>query len=112
MTGVLTAEKLVLMPGGKIPDVLMTHNYASENHHSFYDQVAKDLETQLYKKTGLVYNHRSPIIAILKVFNESIRTLSGAVVENEAKFTEVFYPIDLLMENPSLEKVIQISTSN
>lgn len=40
------------------------------------------------------------------------RTLSGFIVENESKFEEYFYPLELLMLEQKIEKSIQVALNN
>lgn len=74
-------------------------DYSNENHHAFYLKIKDELSNTFYKKGGLIYNHASPVIAILMKFTEGRRTLKGTIIENKDKYEEMFYPLDLLMKD-------------
>ncbi|KAL4436223.1 hypothetical protein ABPG74_018207 [Tetrahymena malaccensis] len=109
VTGFLTESTFKNIWKNKNLSILQNLDYSEDSHHSFYLKIRDELAQTFYKKAGIIYNHSNPVIAILLKYTEGRRTLKGTIIENVDKYEEMFCPLDLLMKEQKVEKVIQIA---
>ncbi|EAS07144.2 XRN 5'-3' exonuclease amine-terminal protein (macronuclear) [Tetrahymena thermophila SB210] len=109
VTGFLTESTFKNIWKNKNLSILENLDYSEDSHHSFYLKIKDELSQTFYKKGGIIYNHSNPVIAILLKYTEGRRTLKGTIIENSDKYEEMFCPLDLLMKEQKIEKVIQVT---